>query len=438
MGGIASRDAQEEGLRRMNITTMKDFYGLMAESKGVRSEIVLDLFAGRTVHVSAIRFLESCHSALSGIVGKDLKGELDVGDARKISVDLRYEITELEKDLIFLREGEQAFVEHLEATHQGYSSMISDSAEELGSLAFNCLITDRDGTTNNYCGRYRSSIQSVWNAVYLTRFAKKRAEHPVIITSGPLKNGGILSVSTAPEGAFIYAASKGRECLDLSGTIHRYPVPREKQEVLDRLNERLLGMVREAEYEPFSLIGSGLQFKFGQSTIARQDISGSIPEGESEAFLRTIEGLVREIDPGGSTLRIEDTGLDVEILLTIEDRAARAQGFRQGRRGPFPRRRARAGAFPRPASRLRRHLVRHPDGLSGNGKIAADQGGLRDQEPGACTEGRGSVPRGDHRSRAGHPCRHTQRAVPGPGIGMGPFSMALRSAREAGETGWCA
>jgi hypothetical protein len=330
MGGIDSHDAQEEGFRRMNITTMKDFYGLMAESKGVRSEIVLDLFAGRTVHESAIRFLKSCHSALSGVVGKDFKGELDVSDARKISVDLRYEITELEKDLVFLREGEKAFVEHLEATHQGYSAMISDGAEELGSLAFNCLITDRDGTTNNYCGRYRSSIQSVWNAVYLTRFAKKRAEHPVIITSGPLKNGGILSVSTAPEGAFIYAASKGRECLDLSGMIHRYPVPREKQEILDRLNERLLGLVREAEYEPFSLIGSGLQFKFGQSTIARQDISGSIPEGESEAFLRTIEGMVREIDPGGSTLRIEDTGLDIEIVLTIEDEQRGLKDFDKG------------------------------------------------------------------------------------------------------------
>jgi hypothetical protein len=330
MGGIATCDAQEEGLRRMNITTMKDFYGLMAESKGVRSEIVLDLFAGRKVHASALRFLESCHEALSAIVGKDFKGVLAIGEARKISVDLRYEITELEKDLIFLREGEQAFTEHLEAMHQGYSSMISDGAEELGSLAFNCLITDRDGTTNNYCGRYRSSIQSVWNSVYLTRFAKKRAEHPVIITSGPLKNGGILSVSTAPEGLFIYAASKGRECLDLSGAIHRYPVPREKQEVLDRFNERLLGLVREMEYEPFSLIGSGLQFKFGQSTIARQDISGSIPAGESEAFLRTIEGIVRQIDPEGRTLRIEDTGLDIEIILTIEDRQRGLKDFDKG------------------------------------------------------------------------------------------------------------
>jgi hypothetical protein len=321
---------QEEVPFIMNISTLKEFYDVMAESKGVRSEIVLDLFAGRRVPPSSLQFLENCHSALLGIGGSARKGDLQMDGRRSIQVDLSYEISELHKDLIYLKEGEKAFVDHLEGLHQGYSETVRQGAEELGSLAFNCLITDRDGTTNNYCGRYRTSIQSVWNAVFLTRFAKKRTEHPVIITSGPLKNGGILNVSTNPEGAFIYAASKGRECLDLSGKIHRHPIAEAQQELLDRLNQRLRELVDSGQYELFSLIGSGLQFKFGQSTIARQDISRSIPQAESEAFLEKVRGVVRELDPERERFRIEDTGLDIEIILTFQDERLGLKDFDKG------------------------------------------------------------------------------------------------------------
>jgi hypothetical protein len=328
----ARRDGciDEEVAFCMNISSMKEFYDVMAESKGVRSEIVLDLFAGRTVQGSAIDFLESCHSSLMDLVGPDRKGVLALDGTRSIKVDLTYEITELHKDLVFLKNGEKAFLGHLETIHPGYAFMVARGAEELGNLPFSCLITDRDGTTNNYCGRYRSSIQSVWNAVFLTRFAQKRTEHPIIVTSGPLKNGGILSVSTAPEGSFIYAASKGRECLDLSGTIHQYPVPEPKQELLERLNRRLQELVQEERHEQFSLIGSGLQFKFGQSTVARQDINRSVPDAESEAFLATIREIVRELDPDEESFRIEDTGLDVEIILTIEDERLGLKDFDKG------------------------------------------------------------------------------------------------------------
>ncbi|MCP4369952.1 MAG: trehalose 6-phosphate synthase, partial [Deltaproteobacteria bacterium] len=76
-----------------------------------------------------------------------------------------------------------------------------------------------------------------------------------------------------------------------------------------------------------SMIGSGLQFKFGQTTIARQDIRKSIPESESEEFLQKIRTIVRETDPGGNNFKIEDTGLDIEIILTIEDSLSGAKDF---------------------------------------------------------------------------------------------------------------
>ena len=52
--------------------------------------------------------------------------------------------------------------------------------------------------------------------------------------------------------------------------------------------------------------------------MARQDIGKSIDPAESEAFMETLTELVHELDPGHRNFRMEDTGLDVEIILTIE------------------------------------------------------------------------------------------------------------------------
>ncbi|MGD8893051.1 MAG: hypothetical protein PVF94_08480, partial [Desulfobacterales bacterium] len=67
--------------------------------------------------------------------------------------------------------------------------------------------------------------------------------------------------------------------------------------------------------------------KFGQTTIARQDISRSVSEDESEALLKKIRSLVSDIDPENTNFRIEDTGLDIEIILTIEDSESGPKDF---------------------------------------------------------------------------------------------------------------
>jgi len=54
-------------------------------------------------------------------------------------------------------------------------------------------------------------------------------------------------------------------------------------------------------------------------TIARQDISKSIPSQESNDFLQIITNLVSDLDRDKKFFRIEDTGLDVEIILTVGD-----------------------------------------------------------------------------------------------------------------------
>lgn len=305
-------------IESQRIQTLKTFYDLMAKTRELRFALVNDLYAGGEVDAADIGSLKNALASLQGIPGSGGRFELRLDTHRQIEVELDYEINELEKDILYLEQGEAALVKRLEDAHADFHKHVDAGVALLAGKKINAFITDRDGTINNYCGRYRSSVQPIYNAIWLTRFADKCCENPIIITSAPLADPGIVDVSINPENKIIYAASKGREFIDLLGTRRSFEIAPEKQRILDRLNEQLRALMARPEYEKYGLIGSGLQFKFGQTTIARQDISNSIPAEESQAFIRTLTGMVATLDPDGKNFRIEDTGLDVEIILTIE------------------------------------------------------------------------------------------------------------------------
>lgn len=306
-------------IKIQNINTIKLFYDLMVETRTVRVDIVNQLVSCEPCDQEQINSLKNALVSLKNCCKDGYNSDLVLEGSDTIKVDLFYEITELEKDIYYLENGEEPFLSYLESLHPGFSSYVEDGVKQLSGLHFNCFITDRDGTINNYCGRYRSSIQSVYNALFLTRFATNNSSNPIIITSAPLKNPGLIDVCTLPDRTVIYAASKGREFIDLEGVRRSFPIDKIKQQLIDSLNRKLEKLVAQPAYERFSLIGSGLQLKFGQTTIARQDISGSIPEDESNAFLDLIKIIVKEIDPTGENFKIEDTGLDIEIILTFSD-----------------------------------------------------------------------------------------------------------------------
>jgi hypothetical protein len=304
-------------IRKQAVVTLKSLYDLMEKTRSVRASIVNRMLSLKPCEQKQIHDLKNALASLKQCSQADCKANLAIEGSTRIRVDLFYEINELEKDIFYLEHGEARFLSYLESLHLDFSSHVQAALKQLTGKRFNCFITDRDGTINNYCGRYGTSIQSVYNALFLTRFARNNAANPIIITSAPLKNPGIVDVSTLPERTVIYAASKGREFIDLSGTRRSYPIDTEKQQLINRLNQRLTDLVADKAYEKFSLIGSGLQQKFGQTTIARQDISGSISKERSQTFLEVIERIVQELDPSGENFIIEDTGLDIEIILTV-------------------------------------------------------------------------------------------------------------------------
>lgn len=314
-------------IEKQIVDTLKSFYNLMAQTRSVRSGIVTRLFSSQAVQNGQIDALKNALASLEQCLKDEYKATFKIDRSEIIDVDLTYEVTELKKDIYYLENGEDKFISYLESLHPDFSSQVKYGVGILKGKHFNCFITDRDGTTNNYCGRYRSSVQSIYNAVFLTRFANSTVSNPIMITSAPLKDTGIVDVSTIPEKAIILAASKGREFIDLSGSRKTHPIDDQKQALINRLNRKLSKLVKDPANEKFSMIGSGLQFKFGQTTIARQDINGSIRKAKSEAFLALIKKVVKELDPAEENFRIEDTGLDIEIILAVSDEKAGLKDF---------------------------------------------------------------------------------------------------------------
>ncbi len=303
-----------------DIRTLKELYQLKSETRDLRQPIVRNIMKQRVVGHQCIESLKNALYSLETIHIDDYTGQrvLRLDGMKQIEVDLTYEIRELKKDIYYLEYGEDHFINYLAKFIPDFRKYVNDGVELLRGQSFNAFITDRDGTTNNYCGRYRSSVQPIYNSVFLSRFAKNCCRFPIFITSAPLKDFGILNVSINPSDIFYYAGSKGREFIDPEGEFHSYPIDQRKQELIHLLNERMRQLLKDPSFEKFNFIGSALQFKFGQTTIARQDITCSINPEESTAFLEKIKSVVKEIDPEGRNFRIEDTGLDIEIILTID------------------------------------------------------------------------------------------------------------------------
>jgi len=300
----------------MAVETIRQLDDVMRSTVPARRAAAAGALAGSTTSPEAER-LRDALAALDTVPAEGAKRRLRAEGGRDVLLDLGYEVEELRKDLLFLDSGEPSLRRDLSRRHQGLDAEVGGVLSVLSGTRFHTLVTDRDGTVNNYCGRYASSVQSAWNAVYLTRFARTTTK-AVVLTSGPLRGPGILDLSVAPEDAFVYAGSKGREYRDAGGGRRDFPIDAERQARLDDFNRRLDALLREPGHELFSLVGSGLQHKFGQTTIARQDIAGSIPIEASSRFLDAVRGLVRAVDPEEDALRVEDTGLDVEILLTVD------------------------------------------------------------------------------------------------------------------------
>ena len=157
---------------KAKITTIKDFYQEMNSLKKTR-ELILNLLIQDKKPPK--KLIDSLNSHLKRL--KSIKKEngnfILVSNQINLSFKLYYEISELEKDIIFLKKGEKALLEYFKKIHKNFKKQSQKLINYIKNQKIDLLITDRDGTINNYCETYLSSIQSVYNAFIIYIFSEK-------------------------------------------------------------------------------------------------------------------------------------------------------------------------------------------------------------------------------------------------------------------------
>lgn len=313
----------------MSIKTLFEFYRSMHDLKGIRQKIIDRINTGDTINVIDLKKLDEIKLQLEDIPKKEDQFVLKTNQGQAILLELDYELSELQKDDIFLKHGFIALEEHLSKLHHNFRDQVEAGLTFLKRHGYKHFVTDRDGTVSNYCGRYQSSIQPIYNAVCLSDFTKNVEGRSIILTSAPLFDIGLADISIQPEEEFILAGSKGREML-VDNQKKVYPIAEEEQEKLDQLNEAIEELLKHKEYATFRYIGSGLQYKFGQTTLARQDKNGSISNKKSQSFKEKIQELLHDLDPDNQFFSLEDTGKDLEIMLNIKSGNNELEEFDKG------------------------------------------------------------------------------------------------------------
>jgi hypothetical protein len=142
-----------------SINTLKQFYDLMFETKNARSRVVRSRLDGTSASSEDVEILSAALEKLRAVPGSGGRHRLGLGGGKSIDLDLSYEIGELEKDQFFLSHTEDDFNRRMEKIHPGFADHMEEGSRFLAGRRFRSFITDRDGTVNNYCGRYLSSIQ---------------------------------------------------------------------------------------------------------------------------------------------------------------------------------------------------------------------------------------------------------------------------------------
>jgi hydroxymethylpyrimidine pyrophosphatase-like HAD family hydrolase len=296
---------------KTKITTIKDFYREIDKLKKTKEVILNLLILNKKPSEKLINLLNSHLKQLKSIKKKNNSFIL-ISDQLNLSLKLNYEISELEKDIIFLEKGEKALLEYFKKIHKDFKKQSHKLKNYLKNQKIDFFITDRDGTINNYCETYLSSIQSIYNAFFLYKFSKK-IKKLIILTSGPLND--FEKVNILSKGNFIFAGSKAREFKYLNSKTHRIKISKNEKKLIDSLEKSITKLLLKKRYKIFKFIGSGFQKKHGEITIARQNIINSIPQKQSIEFLYEIKKIVKKLDPNQMFLEINDTKLDIEIML---------------------------------------------------------------------------------------------------------------------------
>jgi histidinol phosphatase-like enzyme len=309
--------------KRGDIKTIEDFEGLLEKNRKLKKKILHYVYNKKEIPKKFLVKFRKHYFVLNNIKKEEGKFVLEDGE-NKIQTNLHYEISEMKKDLVYLEKGEKKLMKYLSSLDKNFETQKNKLVKRLDEGKFDFFVFDRDGTVNNYSERYISSVQSVYNAIFLMNFISKKSKDSLMITSASLEDFfkvSIIPKHFARKHHLVFSGSKGREFKfnKLFGN-SKIPLSQDQEKLMDKLKEELENLLSQNKYKKFKTIGSGYQEKQGQITIARQDISKSIKSHESKKFLEKVETLVDKLDKRKRNVFTHDTGKDIEIIFKLKDR----------------------------------------------------------------------------------------------------------------------
>jgi len=302
------------------LISLNDLTRLMAHVADLRRAAVAAVMAGRPIPEDAPAQLAHALTELHKAVGRDHVVELIRGDDVSLRLNLAEEIRQLENDAVYLEDGREALLKRLGKHRSGLRDAVRRGLKIIAGESVNALLCDCDALFRPASQRLRTAVQPAWNAVAACRFAMARCRKPVLWSEAPLTGPGIVERATVPPHTFAYAASLGRQWQDADGNQGQAPLSPEKTALLDAINERLAALMADPAWLAFTYVGAGLQFRRGETSIARQDPADSINEDASRALLEHVHDVVDAVDPERRHFRVGDDGRDITVTPTAANR----------------------------------------------------------------------------------------------------------------------
>jgi hypothetical protein len=293
------------------------FAALMAGSTALRRQTVAAILAGKPVPAETSAALAQCRDVLDEAVDRDGLAALPVDEDRVLRLDLSEEARQLENDVLYVEEGREALMKHLGRQRHGLRDAVRQGLRELAVQGIETLLCQTDALLRAPGQRFVTAVQPAWNAVALGRFAAARAARTVLWSAAPLFGPGISDLHALPRRACVLAGSLGRQIVDATGRESASPLSLAKASLLEGINARLAMLLADPDWRAFAYVGSGLQFRRGETVLARQDSRGSIDEDASLALLEHVHDIVDAVDPEREHFRVEDDGCDVVVTPTV-------------------------------------------------------------------------------------------------------------------------
>ncbi|MEA5090008.1 hypothetical protein [Solidesulfovibrio sp.] len=301
---------------REDTLSLDAFAALMADSAALRRQAATAILAGRPVPAETSAALAQCRDVVDEAVDRDGMAVLPVDEDRVLRLDLSEEAGQLENDVLYLEEGREALMKHLGRQRHGLRDAVRQGLRELAVQGIETLLCQADALLRAPGQRFVTAVQPAWNAVGLGRFAAARATRTVLWSAAPLSGPGIADLHALPRRACVLAGSLGRQIVDATGRESASPLSLAKASLLEGINARLAMLLADPDWRAFAYVGSGLQFRRGETVIARQDSRGSIDEDASLALLEHVHDIVDAVDPEREHFRVEDDGCDVVVTPT--------------------------------------------------------------------------------------------------------------------------